>query len=111
MNSKGILGLKIKTIQSGIKFEESQWYIELNTNSRIKATNEFEKDFLKLVNNSVFGKTMGNIRNRVDVKLVNDRVKAEKLAAKPNFDHSNIFDDNLISIHMKKTRLLFNKPV
>ena len=108
------MGLKIKKIQRGIKFEESQWlkpYSELNTNSRIKATNEFEKDFLKLMNDSVFGKTMENIRNRVDVKLVNDRVKAEKLAAKPNFDHSNIFDKNFISIHMKKTRLLFNKPV
>ena len=63
------------------------------------------------MNNSVFGKTMENIRNRVDVKLVNNRKKAEKLVAKPNFKHCNIFYENLISIHMKKTELTYNKPV
>ena len=73
--------------------------------------NDFEKDFFKLMNNSVFGKTMENIRNRVDVKLVNNREKAEKLSAKPNFEHLTIFDENLIAIHMKRTKLTFNKPV
>ena len=63
------------------------------------------------MNNSVFGKTMENIRNRVDIKLVNNREKTEKLTAKPNFKHCNIFSENLISIHMKKTKLTFNKPV
>ena len=57
--------------------------------------------------NSVFGKTMENIR--VDVKLVYDKVKAEKIAAKPNFDHCNTFDENLITVHMKKTKLVFKK--
>ena len=70
--------------------------------------NDFEKDFFKLMNNSVFGKTMENIRNRVDVKLVNNREKAEKLSAKPNFEHLTIFDENLIAIHMKRTKLTFN---
>ena len=63
------------------------------------------------MNNSVFGKTMENIRNRVDVRLVNQKVKTEKLAAKLNLDHSNIFNENLISIHMKRMKLVFNKPV
>ena len=45
------------------------------------------------MNNSVFGKTMENIRNRVDIKLVTDKIKAEKLAAKPNFKHCNIFSE------------------
>ena len=54
------------------------------------------------MNNSVFGKTMENIGNRVDVKLVDNRKQAEKLSAKPNFNHSNIFSENLISIHMKR---------
>ena len=63
------------------------------------------------MNNSVFGKTMENIRNRVDVKLVNNREKAEKLADNPNFKHCNIFSENLISIHMKRMELTFNKPV
>ena len=108
------LGLKITKIHRGIKFEESPWlkkYIDLNTDLRSKANNEFEKDFFKLMNNSVFGKTMENIRNRVDIRLVNSEAKAKKLAAKPNFKHCNIFDENLVALHMKKTKLVFNKPV
>ena len=99
------LGLKLVEIHRGIKFEESPWlekYIALNTDLRTKSKNNFEKDFFQLMNNSVFGKTMENIRNRVDNKLVNNREKAEKLTAKPNFKHCNIFSENLISIHMKK---------
>ena len=108
------LGLKIKKIHRGIKFREEPWmrsYIELNTRLRTEAKNDFEKDFFKLMNNSVFGKTMENIRNRVDVRIVNERKKAEKLSAKPNFRHCTIFDENLIAIHMKRTKLTFNKPV
>ena len=108
------LGLKLNHIFRGIKFEESQWlkqYIALNTDLRTVAKNEFEKDFFKLMNNSVFGKTMENIRNIVDIKLVNDKKQAEKLSAKPNFNHCNIFSKDLVAIHMKKTKLVFNKPV
>ena len=102
------LGLKITKIHRGIKFEETAWlkqYIDLNTNLRAKATNEFENYFSKLMNNSVFGKTMENIRNRVDIRLVNEEKVAKKLAAKPNFNHCTIFDENLVAIHMKKTKL------
>ena len=108
------LGLKLTHIHGGIKFEESQWlekYIALITELRTAALNEFEKDFFKLMNNSVFGKTMENIRNRVDIKLVNDEKQAEKLSAEPNFKHCNIFSEDLVAIHMKKTKLVFNKPV
>ena len=54
---------------------------------------------------------MENIRNRVDIRLVNDQRKAEKPAAKPNFKHLTIFDEDLVSIHMKRIKLKFNKPV
>ncbi len=108
------LGLNIKKIHRGIKFEEEPWlkkYIDINTQLRSKANNEFEKDFFKLMNNSVFGKTIENIRNRVDIQLVNSEKKARKLAAKPNFEHCTIFDENLIAIQMRKTKLVFTKPV
>ena len=107
-------GMKLKKIHRGIKFIESDWmkpYIEKNTNLRTKAKNNFEKDFFKLMNNSVFGKTMENIKNRVDVKLVNTEEKFKKLVAKPNFKSRKIFSENLISVHMKKTSLTMNKPV
>ena len=108
------LGMKLKRIHRGIKFVESEWmkpYIDMNTELRTKAKNNFEKDHYKLMNNSVFGKTMENIRNRVNVKLVNNEEKARKVIAKPNYRSCKIFSENLISVHMKKTSLIMNKPV
>ena len=108
------LGLKLTKIHRGIKFEESAWlkpYIDLNTNLRAKAKNDFEKDFFKLMNNSVFGKTMENIRNRVDIRLVTRESQAKKLTCKPNYQHHTIFCENLTAVHMKKVSLKFNKPV
>ena len=108
------LGMKLKKIHRGIKFVESEFmksYIDTNTKLRAQAKNNFEKDFFKLMNNSVFGKTIENIRKRVDVKLVNTEEKFKKLAAKPNYDGRKIFGENLISVHMKKTSLTMNKPV
>ena len=108
------LGMELTHVHRGIEFEESNWlkpYIDMNTALRAIAVNEFEKDFFKLMNNSVFGKTMENIRNRKDIKLVSDRNKAIKYAAKPNFHHSKILSEDLVTIHMKRTSLTFNKPV
>ena len=108
------MGLKVTHIHRGIRFVESEWmkpYIDMNTNLRANAKNNFDKDFFKLMNNSVFGKTMENIRNRVNVKLVNTKEKARKLIAKPNFKSCKVFNENLISVHMKKTSLVMNKPV
>ena len=108
-------GIRLKKIHRGIKFIESEWmkpYIEMNTNLRTEARNNFEKDFYKLMNNSVFGKTMENIRNRVNVKLVNTKERLRKLVAKPNLrSPPKIFSENLVSVHLKKTSLLMNKPV
>ena len=108
------LGMKLKKIHRGIKFIESAFlkpYIDKNVKLRTQAKNNFEKDFFKLMNNAVFGKTMENIRNRVNVKLVNTGEQFKKLVAKPNYESRKIFNENLVSVHMKKTSLTMNKPV
>ncbi|KAK3743282.1 hypothetical protein QZH41_005792 [Actinostola sp. cb2023] len=108
------LGMKITKIHRGIVFHESDWlkkYINLNTELRTAAKNDFEKDFFKLMNNSVFGKTMENIRNRQDIKLVSTEKQAAKLVAQPNFYRRTIFSEHLCAVHMRKTELIFNKPV
>ena len=63
------------------------------------------------MNNSIFGKTLENIRNRVNIRLITSDKVAQKLAAKPNYDCCTIFDENLIAVHMKKTKLYFSKSV
>ena len=108
------LGMKVVKIYKGVRFEESAWlkkYIDVNTALRTKAANDFEKDFFKLMNNSVFGKTMENIENRVDIRLITDQKDLVKLVAKPNYDRCTIFDENLIAVHMKRTKLMYNKPI
>ena len=108
------MGLILKKVHRGIQFYQSTWmepYIRKNTELRKKAQNAFEKHFFKLMNNSVFGKTIENIRKRQNVELIDDRKKALKLSSKPNFDRVTIFDENLVAVHMKKTEVYFNKPI
>ena len=107
-------GMILKKVHPGIKFHQKPWmepYIRKNTDLRKKAKNAFEKDFFKLMNNSVFGKTIENIRKRQNVILVDDRKLANKLSSKPNFDRATIFDENLVACHMKKTEVYLNKPI
>ena len=108
------LGMRITAVHRGISFYQSPWmepYIRKNTELRMRAANNFEKDFFKLMNNSVFGKTIENIRKRQNIHLIDNRKKAVKLTSKPNFDRCTIFDRNLIAVHMLKTEVYFNKPV
>ena len=108
------MGMILTAVHRGISFNQSAWmepYIRKNTELRKCAANSFEKDFFKLMNNSVFGKTIENIRKRQNIILVDDRAKALKLSSRPNFDRATIFDPNLVAIHMKKTEVYFNKPI
>ena len=108
------MGMRITAVHRGISFYQSSWmepYIRKNTELRKTAANSFEKDFFKLMNNSVFGKTIENIRKRQNIFLIDNRKKAVKLTSRPNFDRATIFDKNLIAVHMKKTEVYFNKPV
>ena len=85
-------------------------YVERNIEERKKAKNSFERDFWKLANNSVFGKTCENVMNRVDVRLFNDRKKAIKLISKPNFKRFTIYNKGLVGVQMGVTKVKINKP-
>ena len=107
------LGLKLKKIHRVLEFDQSPWlkqYIDFNTQKRTHAKNSFEKDFFKLMNNSVFGKTMENIRKRVDVRLVTSKEKLLKMTSKPTFVSSKIFNENLVAVHKIKETLTMNRP-
>ena len=107
------LGLKVTKVHRVLEFDQSLWlkeYIDFNTRKRADAQNSFEKDFFKLMNNSVFGKTMENIRKRVDVRLITDEKKLLKMAAKPAYVSSKIFNENLVAVHKIKETLTLNRP-
>ena len=107
------LGLKIKKVHRVLKFDQSPWlkqYIDFNTEKRKHTKNSFEKDFFKLMNNSVFGKTMENLRKRVDVRLVTNEKKLDKLTSKTTFVSSKIFNENLMAVHKIKETLTLNRP-
>ena len=83
----------------------------MNTKKRMEAKNEFEKNFFKLMINSVFGKTMENLRKHRDIKLVTTDEKRSKLISEPNYHTTKRFSENLLAIEMKKTKVKMNKPV
>ena len=110
------LGMHLTKVHKVLKFDQSPWmapYIQKNTKQRSKATNDFEKDFYKLMNNAVFGKTMENVRKRVDVKLLrsDEEEKILKYVAKPTFAHQVIFNPDLVGIQNHKETVLLNKPI
>ncbi|KAJ4444899.1 hypothetical protein ANN_06697 [Periplaneta americana] len=107
-------GLQIVKIHRVIKFKQSYWlkqYIDLNTEMRKNAKNDFEKDFFKLMNNAVFGKTMENVRKRLHFTLVSNDEKLKKLISKPHFLDRVIFAENLVGIHLAQTQILFDKAL
>ena len=109
-------GLKLKKIHRVIKFNQKEWlkpYINMNTELRNAAKNDFEKDLFKLMNNSVFGKTMENIRKHRDIKLVKMEKKRSKLISEPNYQLStiNFISEDLSIIEMKKTKVKMNKSI
>ena len=116
---KGICGThqsteSSKKVHRVIEFQQSKWmkaYIMLNTRLWKDAKNEFEKDFFKLMNNSVFGKTMENIRNHKDMKLVTSDKKYLKYVMKPNFKDGFPLSKHSFAVEMGKTEIKMNKPV
>ena len=107
------LGCRITKVHRALTFDEAPWmktYVERNIEKRKQARNSFEKDFWKLANNSVFGKTCENVMNHVDVRLVNERKKALRQILKPNYKQHTIYNENLVGILMGLNKVKLNKP-
>ena len=106
--------LILKKVHRVIQFNQKAWlkpYIDMNTELRKEAKNDFEKDFFKLMNNAVFGKTMENVRKHRDIKLVTTDKRRNQLVSEPNYHTTKYFSENLLAIEMKKTKVKMNKPV
>ena len=105
-------GLRLDRIHRVIEFDQSPWlktYIDFNTQLRTAATNDFEKDFFKLMNNLVFGKTMENIRKHRNTRLVMTEEKYIRMVMKPNFKSGVLFGENLMGCEMGKIKVVMNK--
>ena len=101
-------GLKLKKVHRVIQFIQKDWlkpYIDMNTELKKSAKNEFKKNFFKLMNNSVFGKIMLNVRNHRDIKLVTSDIRRKRLVSEPNYHSHKNFSDHLMAIEIKKIRL------
>ena len=97
-----------------LKFKQSDWvkkYIDFNTEKRKNAANDFEKDFIKLMINSVYGKTIENLRKRINIRLVNNEKDFLKYTSRPTYVTHKLFDKNYAAIHEIKPVLVLNKPI
>ena len=107
-------GLKLKKVHRIIEFNQEAWlkpYIDMNTELRKVAKDDFEKDLFKLMNNAVFGKAMEIIRKHRDIKLVTTDKRRNKLVSEPNYHTMNSISEDLSIIEMNKTKVKMNKPI
>ena len=104
----------LRKMHSVIQFNQEAWlklYINMNTKLRKEAKNDFEKDFFKLMNNPVSGKTMVNVRKHRDFNLVTTDKRRNQLVSESNYHTAKYFPENLTAIEMKKTKAKINKPI
>ena len=108
------LGMKLIGVHRIFKSKQSDWlkkYIHFNTDTRKNAFNSFEKDFSKLMNNSIYGKTMGNLRKRIKARLVNNAKGYNKSVSRSIFVLQKIFSKDFVASHEIKPVLTFDKPI
>ena len=108
------LGMKLTKIHRVLKFNQSYWmkrYVDFNAEKRMNAANDFEKDIFKLMINFVYGKTMENLRKRINVRLVNNENDFLKYTSRPTYITHKIFGKDYAAVHEIKPVLILNKPI
>ncbi len=107
-------GLRLKKIHRVISFTQSPWlktYIDINIELRKQAKNKFETDYFKLLNNSIFGRSIMNLRKFLKAKLVLNEKQYSRAVKKVNFAKSTIFNENIALMEFYKCNLLLKMPV
>ena len=105
--------MKLVKIHRILSFRQGDWlrkYVDFNTEKRKQISNEFNKNLYKLLNNCIYGKSIENIRKRINVKLINDK-KVLEMCKQTKFYITKIFDKNFVAVHCSKTVLTLNKPI
>ena len=108
------LGLVATKIHRVLEFKQEAWlksYIEFNTNKRKAATSNFEKDFFKLLSNSVYWKSIESLRKRVNIEIVNSEKRLKKVLSKPTLKNFTIINENLVMVQLARKKFLQNKPL
>ena len=108
------LGMKLIKIHRVLSFKQKNWlkvFTDFNTKKRQESNDEFNKNLYKLFNNCIYGESSENLRKKINVKLLNDKRKYQKIVNKPNFISQKIIDKNLVAVHCGKKMLSLNKPI
>ena len=106
--------MKLIKIHRVLSFKQSNWlkvFTDFNTEKRQESSDEFGKNLYKILNNCIYGKSIENIRKRINVKLVNDKKMYHKIVNRPNFVSRKIIDKNFVAVHCSKKVLTLNKPI
>ncbi|XP_060554029.1 uncharacterized protein LOC132715073 [Ruditapes philippinarum] len=109
-----LLGMELKAVHRILKFRQEAWmkpYIDFNTEMRKKATSNFQKNFYKLMNVSVFGKTMENVRRHKNIELVHTEERLLKVTAKPTYKNTTIFNEDLVAVELHRAKVDLFKPI
>ena len=108
------MGLTLIKVHRVVKYKQKPWlkpYIDFNSQQRALSRNDFDKAFYKLKNNALFGKTMEDVRKRINYKLVTDESKFIKLIRSPFFHDRDIITEDIVGVHMLKPKVTLDKPI
>jgi len=108
------MGLTLDKVHRVVKYKQKSWlkeYINYNSEQRALSTNDFDKSFYKLKNNALFGKTMEDVRKRINYKLITDEEKFIKLSNSPFFHDRDLITEDIVGVHMRKNKVTLDKPI